>query len=119
MSSRVLWDSVPDEVKTHLAARANPREGDTAIVDREDPRERWYFRRTRHGWNHLSVDREPGTETGSLMSDDSTIKILAATLKEMGDAATRDKEFQDRLKAVTEKHAKVVTHRQPNLQVNP
>jgi hypothetical protein len=54
--TRVLWDEVPPDVKTDLALRGAAREGAHAIVDVR-PGERWYFRRTRYGWNHLSTDR--------------------------------------------------------------
>jgi hypothetical protein len=54
--SRVLWDDVPAEVKADLATRGPAEEGARAIVDVQ-PGERWYFRRTRDGWNHLSTDR--------------------------------------------------------------
>lgn len=60
-ATRVVWDDVPADVKADLAARGAQKEGAAAIVDVLNPNgntERWYFRRTLHGWNNLSVDRD-------------------------------------------------------------
>lgn len=72
--SRVLWDEVPEDIKRELDARRDLKDGSTAIVERPLAGARWYFRRTRYGWNNLSVDRAPAAQgvAGDLDADQST-----------------------------------------------
>ncbi len=86
MSPRILWDAVPQAIKDELALRERPREGDTAIIDAA-PGERWYFRRTAHGWNHVSTDKE--SKNDSIASDltpaqrDEALRQVAEVEKRM------------------------------------
>lgn len=56
----VTWDDVPAAVKNDLLSRRDARIGATAISEAVLG-ERWYFRRTDHGWRNLSVDRDAVT----------------------------------------------------------
>lgn len=80
MSDRVLWDAVPAHVRAALQARERPpREGETAIVDAARG-ERWYFRRTVYGWNHLSTDRQSSNDA---VASDLTPEQRAEALRQV------------------------------------
>ena len=82
MTGRILWENVPLRVKAELEARTRPRPGETAIVDAARG-ERWYFRRTLYGWNHISTDRQSSNDSIAVDLDDEQRAQALAQVERM------------------------------------
>lgn len=73
--TRILWDDVPDEVKAELEQRGPCRDGQVAICEAVRG-QRWYFTRTRWGWNCQGVDRQADDSVASDLPE--SVKAAAA-----------------------------------------